>query len=199
MLALKHTHKADQSGFTLIELMTTLVIAAVLLMTAVPSMVTYKRNAELTSATNTLFAAISTARGEAMKRGTYAMVVPTNNGTEWNTGWVVFVDGVALHNRTYDVSEDKTILVQGALPSYISVTGNNTAGATPAYIMFDASGYSKTKTDTFGNLTLTITRTDTYGSSIYDQTRRIKILETGRIRTCKPASASDATCSATGA
>ena len=87
MLAMMTT-KQRCRGFTLIELMVTLAIAAVLLLVAIPSMTAFKRNAELTSATNTLLASINAARGEAMKRGTNAMVVPAN-GSDWNTGWIV--------------------------------------------------------------------------------------------------------------
>ncbi len=187
---------AISKGFTLIELMVTVAIAAILLMVAVPSMVTFKRNAELTSATNNLLSAINAARGEAMKRGMNAMVVPTNNGTDWNTGWVVFVD----KNRTqaYDGSTDTTVSTQNALPNYFNVTGTNTAQATPPYIMFDASGYPKIKAGGFGALTLNLVRTDTTGSDVFAQTRRIMISLTGRARTCTPASATDSTCSAAG-
>lgn len=183
-------------GFTLIELMVTVAIAAILLMVAVPSMGTFKRNAELTSATNTLLSAINAARGEAMKRGMNAMVIPTNNGTDWNTGWVVFVD--KDRTQAYDSATDTTVSTQNALPNYFNVTGNNTAKATPSYIMFDASGYPKTKAGGFGALTLNLVRTDTTGSDVFAQTRRIMISLTGRARTCTPASATDSTCSATG-
>lgn len=171
-------------GFTLIELMVTIAIGVTLMMVAIPSLTAYKRNAELTSATNTLLAAINSARGEAMKRGMNTMVVPTNNGTDWNTGWVVFVD----KNRTqsYDASADQTVLSQGPLQSYFNITGNGPANASTPYIKFDASGYPKTKLGGLGNLTLTLTRTDLAGTALADQTRRIVIANTGRTRTCRP-------------
>lgn len=186
------SHRPHQGGFTLIELLATLAIATVLLMVAIPSMLTYKRNAELTSATNTLFSAINAARGEAMKRSMYAMVVPAD-GANWNMGWTVFVD--VNRNRIYDAGTDQLVLSQKQLPSYITVTGNGTAGATVPYVMFDASGFSAVQgSASFAALTMQLVRNDVSGGNVYDQTRRIKIALTGRARTCKPTGASDTTC-----
>lgn len=186
--------KKNSQGFTLIELMVTLTIVAVLLLVTIPSLVIYKRNAELTSATNTLLSAINAARTEAMKRGMYAMVVPTANGSNWNSGWVVFVD--VNRTRVYDSSVDTTVMVQSALSSYMTVSGNGSAADSPPYIMFDASGYSRLKNGGFGALTFSLTRNDITGSTLAEQTRRIVIASTGRTRTCKPSSATDSTCTA---
>ena len=182
-------------GFTLIELMITLSIAAVLMVVAVPSFVLYKKNAELTSIANTLLAATNAARGEAMKRGMSAMVVPTNNGSDWTTCWVVFVD--KNNSRTYSDTTDTLVLSQTALPTGISVIGNNNATGTTPYIMFDASGYSKSKTGGFGALSISFARTDVGTADLYSQTRRIIIASTGRVRMCTPVSATDTNCPAT--
>lgn len=181
-------------GFTLIELIVTMAIGILLMMIAVPSFTSFQRNAELTSATNTLLASINAARSEAMKVNANAMVVPTNNGTDWTTGWIVFVDNNRSQNYT---STDTLVLSQSAMKSYFNVTGNGTANASPPYIMFDSSGYAKTKTGGFSPLTLEITRNDITGTDLLGQTRRIKIASTGRARSCKPISAADTNCSAT--
>ena len=180
-------------GFTLIELLVTLAIAAILLMVGVPSMVAFKRNSELTSITSTLYAAIAAARGEAMKQGKYASIVPVNNGSNWNNGWIVFVD--TNQNGVYDASSDTIVLQQATpMPSYIDVTGNGIATGSTPYIMFDGSGYPKSKTGGFGAVTLQVIRNDTSGTAAYAQTRYIKVAVTGRARVCIPASSSDATC-----
>ena len=180
-------------GFTLIELMVTVAIAAVLMVVAVPSLTTFKRNAELTSATNTLLAAINAARGEAMKRGRYAMVVPVD-GANWSNGWIVFVDMDG--SKAYNAATDVTVLTQPALPSYFTISGNGTTiGDVAPYIRYDPSGFTKTLGSSFpGNSTLTLTRNDLTGSDLLNQTRRIIIAPTGRTRTCKPANTSDSTC-----
>ena len=181
-------------GFTLIELLITLLIAGVLLLVAVPSMTAYKRNAELTSSTNTLLSAINAARGEAMKRGMYAMVVPLD-GASWNSGWVVFVD--KDRSRDYSASGDLLVMNQSPLPTYFNVSGDGTASGNTPYVMFDASGSSKKKDNNFSNLTLTLTRTDVSGATLAEQTRRIVIGKTGRTRSCRPANDINCTVNAT--
>lgn len=191
MLAV-NMQRRSSSGFTLIELMITLAIAAILLMVAVPNLSAYRRNAELTSAANTFMASLNTARSEAMKRGRNAMVVPTNNGSNWNDGWVVFVD--IDRSQNYNESTDTVVASQAALPAGINITGvNSAAGGTP-YVMFDASGYSRLKAGGFGALSLSMARTEGTVAEQLDQTRRIIIASTGRVRICKPLSATDANC-----
>lgn len=191
--------RTSNKGFTLIELVMTMAIGVVLMLVAVPSFTTYKKNAELTSATNTLLSAINSARGEAMKQGVNAMVVPTNNGSAWADGWVVFVD--KNRSQTY-TSTDTLVLVQSAPPSYIAVTGSGNAALSTPYIMFDSSGYPRSKagsgggTTSTGNLTMTLTRNDVSGAEAIDQTRRIIIANTGRARSCKPLSSTDSNCAA---
>ena len=189
----------NQRGFTLIELMVTVAIGAILMMVAIPSFDSYKRNAELTSASNSLIAGINAARSEAMKKGTNAMVVPTGNGASWNAGWVAFSLGATNTSQTFNTATDSLVSMQEALPSHFTVTGStgsSAADATAPYIMFDASGYSKLKTSGFGALTLSITRSDLTGAELYEQTRRVKISSVGRVRVCKPKSATDVDCSA---
>ena len=184
-------HAARCKGFTLIELMVTIAIAAILMVVAVPSLVTYQRNSEMTSFANSLLASINAARGEAMKRGRYAMVVPAD-GLVWASGWVVFVD--VNVTKTYNAANDVLVTTKEAPPSFLNVSGNGPAGEAAPYIMFDPSGYAaKKSTSTTGpNLTLTITRNDVSTSEAAEQTRLVIIAKTGRARVCKPST--DATC-----
>ena len=193
MLAV-NMQRRSSSGFTLIELMITLAIAAILLMVAVPNLSAYRRNAELTSAANTFMAGLNTARSEAMKRGRNAIVVPTNNGSNWNGGWVVFVD--VNGNQTFNEGTDFVVASQAELPTGVNITAPATsiAGGSTPYIMFDASGYSKLKTSGPAAVTLSFERTDGTTQENLNQTRRIKVAFTGRVRMCKPASATDTNC-----
>jgi type IV fimbrial biogenesis protein FimT len=188
--------KKRSHGFTLVEIMVTLTIAAILLTVAVPSFNAYQRNSELTSATNSILAAINSARGEAMKIGSKAIMVPAGSATDWSTGWIIFVDKDAGRNQTYDAGVDQVILRGDALPSYLTLAGDgsSTVSQNPAYLLFDPSGFPKDRTGGFSNSTLTLARNDLTGASLLEQTRRIVVSQTGRVRTCKPLSATDANC-----
>lgn len=181
-------------GFTLIELMVTLSILVILMTIAAPNFSAFKRNAELSTQATTLMATLNAARGEAMKRGRTAMITPTD-AANWRNGWVAFVD--MDRSQTFDASTDITVMSVDAAPAYVtfSASSGSTANASPPYLMFDASGYSKTKTGGFGALTLSIARNDVATSDIAAQTRRIIISSAGRVRICKPST--DTTCTST--
>ena len=172
-------------GFTLIELLVTLSIIVVAMTIAVPSMVTFQRNAELTSATNSLTAAINAARGEAMKRNLNAFVIPVD-GTLWTSGFLVFVD--RDRTQSYGSATDLLVMTQSPLPAYLTVVGTGTASGSTPYVMFNGTGYTTNKAAAgLVNLAITISRTDVAtGSATYEQTRNVMIAQTGRVRVCKP-------------
>jgi len=193
MTSMLRHRRAGIAGFTLIELMLTITIAAILLGLAAPSFVTFKRNSELTSATNSLVGALSIARGEALKIGQNVVVIPAS-GSDWNSGVTVFVD--ANSNLALNTGE-RIVFQQAASPSYITVSGAGAgAGGSLPYVMFDPSGYSRTSAATYQSATLTLARSDVSSGQQPEQTRVIVIAKTGRVRACKPASSSDTTCTA---
>ncbi len=182
-------------GFTLIELMVTIAIAAILMMIAAPSFVSFQRSAELTGAANSLLASINAARSEGMKRNMTAMVVPAD-GSTWESGWIVFVD--VDRSETYTPG-DIFVSKQGPLPSYFSANGDGSAaeGGSAVNIRFNGSGYATKADGSAGNLTWSLARNDLTGQDLLNQTRRVIVANTGRARVCKPASATDANCLAT--
>lgn len=188
---------AGAAGFTLIELLVTISILAILLSLAVPSFVTFQRNSELTSTANSLVSALNAARSEAMKRNLSAMVMPLDSArTDWKQGWVVFVD--TDQDGLYTASTDQVVFTREALPSYIDVTGTDSAGSAPSYIMYNGSGFLRTTAGASAtNTTLSIVRNDVSGSEAFAQTRRLKVALTGRIRVCTPTSGSDPACAET--
>ncbi|WP_053845538.1 GspH/FimT family pseudopilin [Paracidovorax avenae] len=184
------SHVRPARGFTLIELMVTIALVAIMLAIAAPSFVSFKRNSELTSIANNFLAALNAARTEAMKRNMFAMVMPANNDNDWSQGWTVFVD--ANDNGVFD-SGDIVVMQQEAPPPYITLTGNGSTAATRSYVRYDGSGFSRPMGSNPASTTLTIARSD--ASSDPRQIRRVKIAITGRPKVCTPQSSSDSTCS----
>ncbi len=82
-------------GFTLIELIITLVIAGVLVAIGVPNLSTFLKNSARTTRLNDLVTALNLARSEAVKRNTDITVCASTDAatcsgnTSFSSGWVV--------------------------------------------------------------------------------------------------------------
>lgn len=91
---MKENRLKSVRGFTLIELMITLVIAAIVLTFAIPSFQTVFQNNRLATQANELVTAMNLARSEAIKTGQPVSVCASSNGTAcvgtWVQGWRVF-------------------------------------------------------------------------------------------------------------
>lgn len=92
--------KTRSAGFTLMELMITLALAAVILSIGAPSFTEFRRNNRLTSVGNDFLGAVQTARSEAIKRQVPVAVCASANPGDAAatcsggafTGWIVFAD-----------------------------------------------------------------------------------------------------------
>lgn len=144
-LLLRHSKRlAANRGFTVVELMVTVAIAAVLVSIAVPSMSNLLRAARLSSQTDLLVSTLSLARLEAVKRRTNFLVCGASNpstatnctgvvAADWSNGWVVF-DGTNVTQR----ADGKTALtVTTAATSIIfnGTLGNSTAGGVTSFTL----------------------------------------------------------------
>ncbi|RTZ60982.1 MAG: hypothetical protein DSZ32_02660 [Gammaproteobacteria bacterium] len=85
-------------GFTLVELVVTLAVAAILVSTAVPSFVELVSNSHATKIANDFVASLHAARSEAVKRNVRVTVCHSANqktcnpGGKWTDGWISFID-----------------------------------------------------------------------------------------------------------
>jgi len=76
----------SRSGFTLIELMVTLAVVAVIAVAAAPSMQAFLDKNRLVGAAEAIYTQIQSARSEAVKQSA-AMVVAVTPGTAWCAGF----------------------------------------------------------------------------------------------------------------
>src|SRR5882757_9483175 len=86
-------------GVTLLELIVTVAIIAILITMAVPSLAEMRQNSARTAAVNDFLHALYLARSEAIKRARIVSICKSTNGIDcanparnWSQGWLVFAN-----------------------------------------------------------------------------------------------------------
>lgn len=122
-----------EHGFTLIELMVTLIVAVVLLTVAIPSFRGTIQNNRATTIANSLLGALNLARSEAVKRNATVTLCASSNGsscttsTNWATGWVM-LDNSSNLLRTWNAPDgNPTISGPSAAVQFYGTGGANAA------------------------------------------------------------------------
>jgi type IV fimbrial biogenesis protein FimT len=89
---------SKHGGLSILELMITLSIAAILLVTGIPSFQQYSLKQHIKAATASLHNDLRMARSEAVHKNTSVVACPGNPGggcsdsNDWSAGWIVFND-----------------------------------------------------------------------------------------------------------
>ena len=132
-------------GFTLLETMIAIVIAAILTAIALPSFRELGMRNNATTLNNQLVLAMQTARAEAVRRGTWVEVVSTNGDKSWGKkGWQVIAD--VNFDHIFDTTNDAkngTITSAAAAQVNYSVCGlatNATGIAGDSVVVFGPNG-----------------------------------------------------------
>jgi len=181
-----------QAGFTLVELMITLFIAAILITVAVPSFTTTIQNNRVTAQINDFVSTLNFARTEAIKRGARVTVCKSGDAsncdtstTGWEQGWIVFVDSDA--DNTHDGGEDILLTSEG-LAAGNSLTGDSGSNV-KNFVSYKPSG--KTTFPVNGGEVELILCDSRNNDAV---TKAISVAPTGRVSTI-PATASGLSCS----
>ena len=161
-----------QNGFTLIELIVTMAIAAIVLSVGVPTFRGAIANNSMVSDANRFVASVNVARSSAVKYQRNATICASANWnattpsctstTDWSNGWIVFVD----KDRDGAVDADEVVVVNEPLHDRASFDAGSQSSFT-----YDARGF----VDNGDNIDLCDNRTGEVG-------REIRINGAGRVR-----------------
>ena len=149
------------SAFTLIELMITISIAAILLTAAWSGFSTSIKNNRVGTQAHEVFTALNLARSEAIKRSANISVCSDNNTTAWQSGWFIMTD------TDSDCTIDAGDIV---LREWDSFTGDITLTGSNSSITYSSDGRADSA------LTLTLVPPECSGV----QARKISVSATGR-------------------
>ena len=164
-------------GFTVIELMVTVIIGTLLMLVAVPNFVQFRRNALLSDTVSNFIGSANTARANAMKQGINTYMVPNNAAVGWSSGWYVFAD--TNFNTAYDGGAEAIIVSNGAIDNSVAIKTTPSSSLAENYLMFNGSGYPRLKTGAFSAATIELRNTARASSVVIDLAGRVRSCRTG--------------------
>ncbi len=144
-----------QSAYTVIELLTTVTVLALLSGIAAPGLRALVQSNRAVSQANALTAAFYLARSEAITRGLPVSVCTSDDeatcsgGDDWSGGWIVFTDGVApIGSVDAGTPADTVLQAYPAIESGILLTGSTD------FVTFTANGFLQAAAPTLIELRL---------------------------------------------
>lgn len=189
------------SGFTLVELMITLVVLAILLGIGVPNLRSFVQNSRVTTQSNEIIGDLATARSEAIKRNRSVALCRSTNPTAaapscatgsggWESGWIMFQDSDS--DGTFSAtSSPADILLRAHDPIPGGITVRAGSAAISGSVVFMPSGMTNltppTGTDPAHHFALCDSRGAAYG-------RAIVLENTGRARVGRLSNFPDLSC-----
>ena len=169
----------ETRGFTLVELVITLAIGAILMTAAAPAFTDLVRTSRLSAQLNNFARAVNFGRMEAIKRGRQASIcvrsgdVCSNDGP-WRNGWLVYVD----EDGDSEVDQEELLISYDALPDGYSLTPNVNTNA----LRFSATGQVRRASGALPLMTFRLCAPDAEPGKLVQRSREIVINATGRMR-----------------
>jgi len=130
---------ADGMGFTLIEMLVTVSVLAIILAVAIPSFAPSIRNSRVFALQTEVMSSLALARSEAAKRGVLVGVqasASAPSGNEWGNGWTVWADSNG--NGAIDAGEP-VLRKHEPIPTGFTLGVKNVPSA--GVIEFDSHGF----------------------------------------------------------
>ncbi len=179
------------SGFTLIELMITLIIVGILLAVGVPSLRIFMQDNQMVASTNELISALHVARSEAIKLNTSVTICESSDGTDcattgnWENGWIVFVDADSNLEGTEvacaAIGTDCLLRVHDAFTDdQLTVAGVNAGGVAISSFTFNSRGLPRNAAGASQSGTFSVCSLDGSGNTI--NSRAVVLSLSGRVR-----------------
>ena len=138
-----------QTGFTLYELLLTVLIIGVILALGIPNLRQFTQNSRMTGAANDLNSSFHLARSEASRAkatiticaSTNSMDVDANCGGTWDQGYIVFVDAPAElpDAKRTDLANETVLRAYAKSPEGVMMAVANDA----TYFSFAATGLGR--------------------------------------------------------
>lgn len=122
-----------QKGFTLVELLVTVAVLAILLAVAIPGFAEFIRAVRASSDVSSLTAALSLARSEAVKRNQPACIYSAS----WGDGWEVRLD--ANNNNSCADAGDTALRTFGAVSAAAALAVQE-GGVDSSQVVFNGGG-----------------------------------------------------------
>lgn len=135
----------SQNGFTLYELLITLLIIGIVLSVGVPNMAEFRQNSRMTGTANDLLSSFQVGRSEAARAkapiticaSANSMLPAANCGGTFEQGWIIFIDLNGDLNRAGP--GENVLRAHPATPPGITITTNGNAN----YFGFAATGLGR--------------------------------------------------------
>ncbi len=149
----------EQKGFTLIELMVTITVLAIILGLGLPGLRDFVLNNRQVSAVNEMVASLQYARTEAIARNRTVSLCPSTDGAScsgsaWSVGWIVFNDddadgamdgGDEAVLRSVEPRGNLDFVSEGGIANGVTYRRNGRAAATGTFRLCDLRGASHGK------------------------------------------------------